>query len=240
MRRRTIYASMIGAALSVGVLMSRGEVRMLQPDYDFGVILEADGSKTGTMQFVNEGPDATYIRSVRPSCGCTGADFADEMLAPGDTTTVSFTYDPAGRPGPFTKTVKVYFGDKDERHIIRMHGRVIGTPATYKRNYPIEAGSLRLSERVIELRGVKPNTGRHAFIRMVNVSMDTIRPIWVNNDSMLSIDAAPEIIAPGELGTLGIFFNNKDTISGEREYTIMLRADRDTVETPILLKVRGE
>lgn len=191
----------------IGVSLVRGKVRMLQPSYDFGVIREVDGPQTGHVEFVNDGPETTFVRSVRPSCGCTGADYFEASLAPGDTTSVSFTFNPAHRPGPFTKTVKVYFGENDERHIIRFSGVVVGSPETLSRNYPIDAGALRLAEKTIELRDVKPNTGRHAFIRMVNQSMDTIRPEWSYKGDELSIDLLPREIGPGEIASMGIFLN---------------------------------
>ncbi|MDE6558789.1 MAG: DUF1573 domain-containing protein, partial [Muribaculaceae bacterium] len=161
-----------GVTLIAGAAFSHAEVKLLDPDYDFGIIRETDGEQTGIARLVNVGPEATYIRDVRPSCGCTGAAYNDNLLQPGDTTTVSFTYNPSGRPGKFNKTVKVYVGDGEERHVIRLSGRVVGSAKTLSRNYPIECGPLRLSERIVDLQNVKQATGRHAFIRIVNQSMD--------------------------------------------------------------------
>lgn len=52
--------------------MAGGETVLIDPEYDFGIIWESDGSVTGTAHVVNLGPDTTYVRDVRPSCGCTG------------------------------------------------------------------------------------------------------------------------------------------------------------------------
>lgn len=237
MKRNWLLYIVVAAAVGIGASVSRGEVRMLQPEYDFGVIREVDGPQTGRVAFVNDGPDSVYVQSVRPSCGCTGADYFEAPLAKGDTTWVSFTYNPAGRPGNFTKTVKVYFGPQEERHIIRMTGRVVGAPQTLSRNYPIEDGPIRLSEKTIELRDVKPNTGRHAFIRIVNQSMDTVTPAWDYAGKELSIDCAPAKIGPGEIGSIGIFLNvPADAKAGLLEYVVPVYAVGGADTVPVTIK----
>lgn len=225
--RKIGVAAVVGVAMA-GVAAVRAEVRLLDPVYDFGLIKEVDGAREGYARIVNEGSEPTYIRDVRPSCGCTGADYPRGEIAPGDTATVSFTYNPIGRPGNFNKTVKVYLGDSDERLIIRLKGRVLGTPQTLSGNYPIESGRLRLSEKNVDLSNIKEGAGRHTFIRMVNQSMDTIRPVWVNNYKALSIDVTPRELAPGEIATLGIFFNTRfEDKTGDVEYVIPVKAEGD-------------
>ena len=100
-------------ATVIGVAVAGGKTRLLTPEYDFGVLQEDQGAVTGSAFVVNDGPDTTYVRDVRPSCGCTGAEYSREPLAPGDTTEVWFTYNPVGRPGTIGKTVKIYMGDDD-------------------------------------------------------------------------------------------------------------------------------
>lgn len=224
---------MAGAAM-----LARAEMKLVDPVYDFGIIREIDGSRTGTAHIVNVGKKDAIIRDVRPSCGCTGADYPKDPIAPGDTAVVSFTYNPAGRPGNFNKTVKVYTEDPDERLVIMLKGRVVGTPQTLSYNYPIECGPLRLSEDKIDLSNVKQGSGRHAFIRMVNQSMDTVRPIWANTDKALSIDVTPKELGPGEIATLGIYFNSRfeDKDEGNVEYVIPVKAEGDTAVVNVVIR----
>lgn len=241
MRGKSIVYLTILAFVGMGAALSRGEVRMLQPEYNFGVIREVDGPVTGEVAFVNDGPDSVYVQSVRPSCGCTGANYSEEPLAPGDTTSVSFIFNPERRPGNFTKTVKVYFGPEAERHVIRFSGRVVGSPQTLSRNYPIEAGPMRLSEKTIELRDVRPNTGRHAFVRLVNQSLDTVTPEWNYSGKELSIDVTPKQIAPGEIASLGIFLNvPAGTKTGVHEYVVPVFAAGGTDTVPVVIKAMVE
>lgn len=216
--RILIFTAIVALAAFYG-FKARGELKLIDPAYDFGIIREAEGVKTGMARLVNTGDSATFISEVRPSCGCTGANFFDGEIQPGDTTVITFDYNPAGRPGNFNKTVKVYEGSRRLRHIIKLSGRVVGTPATLSRNYPFECGPLRLSEKDISFSDVKKGAGRHAFVRMVNQSMDTVRPAWNSSDKALSIDLTPTVLAPGEIATLGIYLNSRfEDRSGELEY----------------------
>ena len=216
-------------ALLIGVAIAGGKTRLVNGTYDFGVVCEADGSVTGHAYLVNDGPDTTYIRDVRPSCGCTGAKYSPAPLAPGDTTVVSFTYNPIGRPGTINKTVKIYVGAEDERHVVRLTGRVVGTPESLARNYPLACGPIRLSDSIVDLGRIPENSGRHAFVRMINATVDTVNPVFYCDNPALAIDMTPTRLLPGDIGTMGIYLNTKftDTL-GRMDFRVPLWTEQDT------------
>lgn len=204
----------------------------LEKDYDFGAFTEAGGKKTGMVRFINRGSEPTVINRVRPSCGCTGADYYKELIAPGDTAWVSFTYDPAGRPGRFEKTVKVYTGATNELTSIRIRGTVIGEPTTLKSSYPFEAGPLRLASDKLELGDIRYGSARHAFITGYNQSSDTIRPSWRNTSESISLGMSPENVPPGELVTFSVYFNSrKEKELGRREFPLVIYSGSGTEES---------
>ena len=86
--------------------------------FDFGTIKEADGkvSNTGDMPLV--------ITRVIASCGCTTPEWPKEPVAPGKKAQIKVTFDPAGRPGPFTKTISVYSNGKTGSFIMNIRGEV--------------------------------------------------------------------------------------------------------------------
>ena len=126
--------------------VARGEIVWLEKEYDFGLMKEEAGPKTGSVRLVNTGPEEAVITGARPSCGCTGVAYPDDPIAPGDTVKFSFTYNPLGRPGRFEKSIRVYIGDFDMA-TIRIRGNVLGTPESLSTLYPVEAGPLRLFEK---------------------------------------------------------------------------------------------
>src|SRR5258706_14591869 len=66
----------------------------------------------GEFQFKNIGQTVLEIKSVKPSCGCTGV-IQDEkkQFQPGETGTVKFTFNTEGRSGHNEKTITVESND---------------------------------------------------------------------------------------------------------------------------------
>lgn len=191
--------------LLLAALPARGEVEWLAKEYNFGVIREADGKVTGSVKLVNHGPDATYISRVRPSCGCTGASYTHNVIEPGDSATVSFTYNPQGRPGPFDKTVKVYMGPANELTVIRISGTVIASEATLDSQFPKVCGPMRFDKTEVGAGELKKGQGRHFFINVYNQGDKTIKPEWKSKDKALEVSLKPDKLAPGETATLTFY-----------------------------------
>ncbi|MEE1023014.1 MAG: DUF1573 domain-containing protein [Muribaculaceae bacterium] len=221
----TLRALCLLAAVSA-VLAAGAEIKWLADDYDFGAIKEVAGPKTGSVRFVNLGPEPTVINRVRPSCGCTGAEYTEGEIMPGDTATVSFTYNPKGRPGRFEKTVKVYTGADNDMKVITIRGTVIGAPETLSVAYPVEVGPLRLSTKTLRAGDIRYGTARHVFLQGYNQSADTIYPRWNHHARSLSIGESGRAVAPGDLVTFSIYFNTREgEMPGEVSYPIEIVAD---------------
>ncbi|MCM1291182.1 MAG: DUF1573 domain-containing protein [Prevotella sp.] len=195
---------------TIAVFDTVAEVKWLSESYDFGTFLEANGPKTGSVKFVNIGPDHTIINSVRPSCGCTGETHTEDIINPGDTAVINFTYNPVGRPGRFEKTVRVYYGEENALKTIPIRGTVIGTPETLKYDYPVEAGGLRLSEPRIKAGGITYGKSRNLFLKGYNQSNDTISPVWECDNPALSIGISTPQVLPGDVVSFSLYFNSRE------------------------------
>ena len=78
---------------------------------DLGVV--AQGIKADAVfRLANEGSADLLVRSVRPTCGCTVADY-DKEIAPGATGEIKAKLDTAGFSGPITKSILVMTNDPD-------------------------------------------------------------------------------------------------------------------------------
>lgn len=95
-----------------------------EEQFDFGTIKEADGPVTHAFTLKNVGNAPLVITRASASCGCTKPKFSTEPIAPGKSTKIEVTYNPAGRPGQFVKTVAVYSNGKDGAFILRIKGVV--------------------------------------------------------------------------------------------------------------------
>ena len=79
---------------------------------------------THTFVIKNTGDAPLVITRVVASCGCTTPQFSKEPIAPGQTSKIDVTYNPAGRPGQFVKTIAVYSNGKDGTFTLRIKGVV--------------------------------------------------------------------------------------------------------------------
>lgn len=93
--------------------------------FDFGQIKEADGKVSHTFNISNEGGMPLVITRVIPSCGCTDPEWTKEPIPAGKTGEIKITFDPASRPGPFTKSISVYSNGKTGSFILTIRGEVL-------------------------------------------------------------------------------------------------------------------
>lgn len=111
-------------ATGIASAQQKAVISAEQTSHDFGTIKEADGKVSHTFQIKNEGNMPLVITRVIASCGCTTPEWTKEPIAPGKTGDIKVTYDPAGRPGPFAKTISVYSNGKTGSFILTIRGDV--------------------------------------------------------------------------------------------------------------------
>lgn len=199
-------ASLVVSALTVAGVSA--DIRWLEKDHDFGLMKEVAGPKTGMSRFVNTGPDTVSIVEVRPSCGCTSAEFTEDALAPGDTAVIRYTYDPAMRPGKFAKHVMVTLSD-GRRKSIAISGNVLGTPESLATLYPVEAGRLRLSDAVLSLGEVTWGRSPVTFVNAYILSADSVMPAATCAAKGVGLKQSSRKAGPGDVVTFSISFDSR-------------------------------
>lgn len=187
------------AALITG-LSAFAAVEWSQTEHDFGAFKEENGKVTCTFDFVNKGTQPVSVRAVRASCGCTSPSYTKQPVAPGETGTVTVTFNPAGRPGRFTKTLMVDLAGDDgtDRKTLTINGVVIGSESTLMSRYPVEAGPLRLRTQQVPFGTVLRGKAKSAFVEVYNASTEPVTPKWSGVPAYLRIASSEQAIAPGE------------------------------------------
>jgi len=74
--------------------------------HDFGEIPEGD-KHTHEFYFQNIGREPLIIQNVKASCGCTTPNWPKDPILPGETASITATYNTKGRPGPFNKGITI-------------------------------------------------------------------------------------------------------------------------------------
>lgn len=96
-----------------------------EKSHDFGIIKEENGPVNTTFEIVNTGNKPLIITDVTVSCGCTGREYTKKPIAPGKSGKVKITYNPAGRPGAFKKSIKVRTNGREKRTTLTIQGTTI-------------------------------------------------------------------------------------------------------------------
>jgi len=81
-----------------------------EQEYDFGTLKQSGGLVAHDFVFSYHGQEELKIKGVPTSCACTSATISRQLIEPGETATVTVTFDPnlhAEPEGKFFKTISV-------------------------------------------------------------------------------------------------------------------------------------
>ncbi|MCD7970961.1 MAG: DUF1573 domain-containing protein [Alistipes sp.] len=198
---RGLLPAFIAAIIPSGFVAGQNRSSTLdfkQEIWDFGKIEEADGPVSHTFEFTNTGDNAIVIERVSVSCGCTTPEYSREPVLPGKKGSIKVTYDPAIRPGYFSKDIYVISnnGRNNDRLIVR--GEVKGKPRTVEQDYPyLFADRLRLDNLSANFRYVTQASTAIQTIGYANVSSKPVKLEFAvsPDDGIVTAEAVDNICA---------------------------------------------
>jgi len=120
---------MLSFIFSLGIIAQTAVITFEKNTHDFGKIKEQDGLATYRFTFKNTGNSPLVVNRVHASCGCTIPDWTKEPILPGKSGTIQASYNPAGRPGPFLKTISVFSNAGPNAVTLTIKGEVTPRPA---------------------------------------------------------------------------------------------------------------
>ena len=96
--------------------------------FDFGTVEEGDKAEK-TFIFKNTGNQPIILSNVRASCGCTTPNWTREPVMPGQSGKIEVSYNSAGRPGAFNKTITLTSNAVEATKVLTIRGNVVSDPA---------------------------------------------------------------------------------------------------------------
>lgn len=177
-------------------------------DHDFGAFHESMGAVTATFTLRNVGDEPLVITGARANCGCTTPQLSATEIAPGDSATLSVTYDPEGRPGRFEKRVYVDSNAEPKRSTLYIRGVCIGAPASVSGRFPVEVGPLRLAHPAALLGKVTKGHIKSVYEGGYNASTDTLVPVITDTPKWLDVRPLQPKVAPGEIASFNFYVNS--------------------------------
>ena len=103
---------------------SKAEFKFDKETHDFGKIPQGK-PVTHVFTFENVGTEPIIISEVKPSCGCSVAEFTKTPVKPGEKGKISVTYNAAAKH-PFTKNFTVRSNTKTPVKTLYIKGEVTG------------------------------------------------------------------------------------------------------------------
>ena len=177
-------------------------------EWDFGTIRETDGPVSHTFTGENRGDKPLVILDVVTTCGCTVPDFSRQPVTPKGKTQITVTYDPANRPGAFTKTLGVYSTDRRKIATLTVRGSVTPRTKSIEERYPIDAGGgLRLTSTLCTFSYIYPGQRMQSSVGFANASPRPIRLSLLPQTASGLLDIEyPQLIAAGEQGEINFSY----------------------------------
>lgn len=199
--KSAILSAFIAAIAALSVSAQPG-LRWLETVHDFGAFHEDVGLVKCSFKAVNETGQPVSVLKARANCGCTRPTYNKEPIAPGDTLTVSVAYDASGRPGAFSKQVRVE--TTAGKHDFLIKGTVIGSPNTLATRYPVAVGEMRVSNSMTPFGQALKGRVLSAAVNIYNPTDHDIRPAVDSLPPYVNALFRPEVIKTGEQGTLSL------------------------------------
>lgn len=181
-------------------------------EWDFGSIREESGPVAHSFEATNRGEHPEVILDVSSSCGCTKPEFTRRPVRPGETTTVTVRFNPAGQSGTIDRMLVVYGSSNQVIERLRITGRVEPRARTIEERFPIAAGDgIRLSNNFLPFEALPHGRETGADIGIANEadSPRRIRFVGEQTSGLLAIEA-PEVLQPGEEATVRVVYRVPD------------------------------
>jgi hypothetical protein len=126
-----ICAVFLGLAFTANTAMAqddtKAEFKFTEEKHDFGKIPQGTPVTT-VFEFTNVGQEPLILTDVRPTCGCTIADYTKTPVLKNGKGTIKITYN-AAVASAFNKTIVVTSNAKTPTKYITIVGEVVAKPA---------------------------------------------------------------------------------------------------------------
>lgn len=157
----------------------------------------------------NTGDADLLIRDVRSDCGCTVVTWTHDPIRPGETGTVSATFD-AEMLGHFSKHIAVATNAGPQPVMLRLDGAVVMKKKEYSGDFPVRVGDIYLDTDVVEFDDVNRGETPQRTLIVFNGSKKTYTPELMHLPRYLTMESAPQQIRPGRVGRITLTLNSQE------------------------------
>jgi len=198
--------------------------------YSFGKIEEAKGPVSYTFSFTNTGSEPLVLQSVLPSCGCTTPEWSRKPVEPGGKGFIKATFNPAGRKGPFDKSIKINSNNIGGVVSLRFNGEVIGKALSIEDQFPFKIDNLRFSSLYISYGKISPGKSITRTLQVINTGNENVALSFPAVPPHIEVMVNPSTLKPNQKGTIDFSYdatrkNDWGPLSDMVNYTVNGKAD---------------
>ena len=209
---KKIFSTLFMALTAVAVMAQQPVITFEKTEHDFGKINEDGGRVSVVFEFKNEGMAPLVLSNVRASCGCTTPTWTKEPVEPGQTGSITVTYNPNGRPGRFQKTVTITSNATEPSVKVYIKGEVLPKAAKPENKYKIAVGELSMKEKVLDLGTIKKGEHKSGELEYANLTQADHNVELATNaaDAHLINQVTLASVKPNETGKFIFSFETQD------------------------------
>ena len=210
---KKIFSTLCMALTAVALLAQNPVITFEKTEHDFGKIHEEDGRVSTVFEFKNEGMAPLVLSNVRASCGCTTPTWTKEPVEPGQTGSITVTYNPNGRPGRFQKTVTITSNASEPTKKVYIKGEVLPKQAKPVNKYTLAVGTLNMKTKTLDLGIVKKGENKSGELEYANLGKEAHKVELYTNaaDAYMINQVTLEEIKPNEIGKFVFAIDTKST-----------------------------
>ena len=208
---KKIFSTLCMALVAVAMMAQQPVITFEKTEHDFGKINEGDGRVSVDFVFKNEGMAPLVLSNVRASCGCTTPSWTKEPVEPGQSGTITVTYNPNGRPGRFQKTVTITSNASEATKKVYIKGEVIPKQAKPVNKYNLPVGELNMKTRLLDLGTIKKGENKSGELEYTNLKAEDHNVDLAVADPFLLTQVTLPTVKPNEVGKFIFALNTQKT-----------------------------
>lgn len=210
---KKIFSTLCMALAAVAMMAQDPVITFEKTEHDFGKIHEENGRVSVVFNFKNEGMSPLVLSNVRASCGCTTPTWTKEPVEPGQTGSITVTYNPNGRPGRFQKTVTITSNATEATKRVYIKGEVIPKPAKPVNVYTVAVGELSMKGKTLNLGNIKKGEAMNGELEYANLTQaeHSVDLVTNSQDAFLVSQTTLATVKPNETGKFVFAIDTRNT-----------------------------
>jgi hypothetical protein len=224
MKKMTSFLALAFAVLTFSA-SAQGELKFEKETHDFGTVNEGVQAAY-EFKFTNTGNAPVVISNVQASCGCTTPDWSKTPVLPGKTGFIKASYNSAGRPGVFNKSITVTSNAATPSKVLFIKGNVEKKEEpkiVYTAEQKAKSARFTLTSTSHNFGKMeKGQRGTAKFTVKNTGKSDLVIKDVESTCFCVNHKLSKEAVKPGESATLELYYTPRNI--GERDETVTIHS----------------